>query len=60
MVFKDQNIHLKNIFLYKVLLVSDDAEVRKVVSAGHLVTECLSRLSMVHSMQDLLANFKVC
>lgn len=42
----------------KVLLVSDDAEVRKVVSAGHLVTECLSRLSMVHSMQDLLANFK--
>lgn len=59
MVFKDQNIQLKNIFL-KVLLVSDDAEVRKVVSAGHLVTECLSRLSMVHSMQDLLANFKVC
>lgn len=59
MVLKDQNIHLKNIFL-KVLLVSDDAEVRKVVSAGHLVTECLSRLSMVHSMQDLLANFKVC
>nr|XP_022344861.1 uncharacterized protein LOC111137616 isoform X2 [Crassostrea virginica] len=42
----------------KVLLVSDDAEVKKVVSAGHLVTECLSRLSMVHSMQELLSNFK--
>ncbi|XP_056018067.1 uncharacterized protein LOC125679563 isoform X2 [Ostrea edulis] len=42
----------------KVLLVSDDAEVRKVVSAGRLVTECLTRLSAVRSMSDLLSNFK--
>ncbi|XP_062612716.1 alpha-catenin-like protein hmp-1, partial [Saccostrea cucullata] len=42
----------------KVLLVSDDAEVRKIVSAGRLVVDCLTRLSTISRMPDLLSNFK--
>ncbi|XP_061197776.1 catenin alpha-2-like [Saccostrea echinata] len=42
----------------KVLLVSDDAEVKKIVSAGRLVVDCLTRLSTVSRMPDLLSNFK--
>ncbi|XP_033755819.1 catenin alpha-like [Pecten maximus] len=42
----------------KVLLVSDDAEVRRIVSAAHLVSENISRLGMVQTMADLLTCFK--
>ncbi|OWF53522.1 uncharacterized protein LOC110446295 isoform X2 [Mizuhopecten yessoensis] len=42
----------------KVLLVSDDAEVRRIVSAAHLVSENISRLGVVQTMADLLTCFK--
>ncbi|XP_060073578.1 uncharacterized protein LOC132553356 [Ylistrum balloti] len=42
----------------KVLLVSDDAEVRRIVSAAHLVSENISRLGLVQTMADLLTCFK--
>ncbi|KAK3084101.1 hypothetical protein FSP39_008190 [Pinctada imbricata] len=42
----------------KVLLVSDDAEVKKIVSAANLVTENVQRLGTVDSMSDLLIHFK--
>ncbi|KAL5021150.1 hypothetical protein ScPMuIL_000305 [Solemya velum] len=42
----------------KVLLVSDDAEVRRLIAAANLVTEKVDILNKVTSMTDLLANFK--
>ncbi|XP_069113867.1 uncharacterized protein [Argopecten irradians] len=42
----------------KVLLVSDDAEVRRIVSAAHLVSDSISRLGLVQTMADLLTCFK--
>jgi hypothetical protein len=39
--------------------VSDDYEVRKILTASHNVTETVGLLSCVDNMPDLLAKFKV-
>ncbi|KAL3863862.1 hypothetical protein ACJMK2_005589 [Sinanodonta woodiana] len=42
----------------KVLMVSDDAEIRTIVMAADVVTEKISVLSTVTTMTDLVHNFK--
>ncbi|KAK3597757.1 hypothetical protein CHS0354_006116 [Potamilus streckersoni] len=42
----------------KVLMVSDDAEVRMIVIAANVVTEKISVLTTVNTMTDLVPNFK--
>ncbi|XP_076104056.1 uncharacterized protein LOC143072834 isoform X1 [Mytilus galloprovincialis] len=42
----------------KVLLVSDDYEVRRILAAAHTVSEAVGLLSHVDNMTDLLSRFK--
>ncbi|XP_067369244.1 catenin alpha-2 [Channa argus] len=51
----------QNVFLsvVKVLIVDDDATVRRIVSAADQVLECLSELSSSSDMKSLLKSFQV-
>ncbi|WAR22602.1 CTNA2-like protein [Mya arenaria] len=42
----------------KVLLVADDAEIRRLVTAANIVTEKLSCLNLAENMMDLVQRFK--
>ncbi|KAH3787332.1 uncharacterized protein LOC127842268 isoform X2 [Dreissena polymorpha] len=42
----------------KVLLVADDAEIRRLVAASHILSEKLKALNSVTQMQNLVALFK--
>ena len=52
-------INITPVIYLQVLLVADDAEVRKLITTTRIVTEKLSLLSQSRTMQDLVNRFKV-
>ena len=45
--------------LKQVLLVADDAEIRRLITSSNIVKEKLGIVSRVNSMSALVQNFKV-
>ena len=52
-------LQLLQLLQFQVLLVADDAEIRRLITTTHIVTDKLSFLSESRTMPDLLTRFKV-